>query len=66
MTDAPMTEDDANRLASTINRHWRSLGYEPDARPVQTICRTNYGKTPGWGVASNMVNGMPTRRLEPA
>ncbi len=56
----------ANNQAKRIRRYWRDQGYDV-APQVLIVARNRAGrkkKEPIWGVRSDMLNGIPVRRVQ--
>lgn len=54
-----MTENEAHRLARNINKHWHARGHMDVRAYVIKEPWVENVNTPGWGVRSNLVNGLP-------
>ena len=63
----PGSRATANNQAKRIRQYWRDQGYDVSPRVliVARIYKTGRKKKePIWGVRSDMVNGIPVRRVQ--
>ncbi len=60
MIEGTYSYEQADELARTINAYWSDLGWAAGARPY--VFMTDLWEGQLWGVKSDLVNGMPTKR----
>lgn len=59
-------EDREHQLSQAIKRYWRERGWQVETRIEMHSAPGEHGKITTHGVRSDMLGGMPRRRLQAA